>query len=83
MVAPMLCVARHKNPKMDGRRLQMVLHFCVDVVELDHSFKIRIRMLPNSSGVMSCGSRTFQEDGCRMDPCQHCEMDVGLVVSAL
>ena len=47
--------------KLHGLWLQIVLRCCVDVVELDLSFKTRIRLSPNSSGQPSCGPDTVLE----------------------
>ena len=50
-----------QKSKMHGRWLQIVLRCCVDVVELDLSFKTRIRLPHNSSGRPSCGPDTVLE----------------------
>ena len=47
-----------QKSKMRGRWLQIVLRCCVDVVELDLSFKTRIRLPPNSPGLLRSGSDT-------------------------
>ena len=44
--------------KMDVEWLPIVLRCCSDVVELDLSFKTRIRLPSNSSGWPSCGPDT-------------------------
>ena len=41
-----------QKSKMDGQWLRIVLRCCSDVVELDLSFKTRIRLSSNSSGVL-------------------------------
>ena len=47
--------------KMDIQWLPIVLRCCSDVVELDLSFKTRIRLSHNSSGRPSCGPDTVLE----------------------
>ena len=48
--------------KMDVQWLPVVLRCCSDVVELDLSFKTRIRLSHNSSGRPSCGPDTVLEN---------------------
>ena len=47
--------------QMDVQWLPIVLRCCSDVVELDLSFKTRIRLSHNSSGRPSCGPDTVLE----------------------
>ena len=47
-----------QKSKMDGRWLRIVLRCWSDVVELDLSFKTRIRLSSNSSGVLRTRSRS-------------------------
>ena len=47
--------------KMDVQWLPIVLSCCADVVELNLSFKTRIRLSHNSSGRPSCGPDTVLE----------------------